>query len=127
MVSLFANTIPDPVDISLEYLDLCRKYPDTATLQIIQAHIRHFVEFQWSVIAPSVPILLSPTDSGRRPWYAKFRNALTACKSLDEIELLLKRKVERWRGQTPRTASGNEYGTDPEDIVDTFQSLGLTD
>ncbi|TFY78614.1 hypothetical protein EWM64_g5397 [Hericium alpestre] len=44
------GTLPDPVRISLEYLNLCRRYPDTATLQTIQTHIRHFVDFQWYVV-----------------------------------------------------------------------------
>ncbi|KAJ7598940.1 tRNA-dihydrouridine synthase [Mycena floridula] len=44
---LFSNTIPDPVDISLEYLALCRDYPATATIATIQTHVRHIVEFQW--------------------------------------------------------------------------------
>lgn len=45
--SLFANIVPDPVDISIKYLDLCRRYPGTATIPIIQTHVRHFIEFQW--------------------------------------------------------------------------------
>lgn len=40
--------VPDPVGISLEYLDICREYPGTA-IPAIQTHIRHFVEFQWYV------------------------------------------------------------------------------
>ena len=45
--SIFEGTLPDPVDISLEYLHLCRQFPDTATIQTIQTHIRHFIQFQW--------------------------------------------------------------------------------
>ena len=44
--SLFMGTVPDPVSISLEYLDICRECPGTA-ISAIQTHIRHFVEFQW--------------------------------------------------------------------------------
>ncbi|PPR06833.1 hypothetical protein CVT26_003859 [Gymnopilus dilepis] len=40
--------------------------------------------------------------SGRRPWFPKFRAALGATLSLDEIEVLMNRKVERWRGRPPR-------------------------
>ncbi|EED84537.1 predicted protein, partial [Postia placenta Mad-698-R] len=36
---LFADITPDPVAISLEYLDLCREYPDTATMQTVQTHV----------------------------------------------------------------------------------------
>ena len=48
--SLFANVTPDPVKISLEYLGLCRDYPDTATIQTIQTHVRHFVDYQWYAV-----------------------------------------------------------------------------
>jgi len=44
---LFENKIPDPVFISLEYLDLCRKYPGTVAIANVRTHIRHFVERQW--------------------------------------------------------------------------------
>ncbi|OSX61163.1 hypothetical protein POSPLADRAFT_1146236 [Postia placenta MAD-698-R-SB12] len=47
---LFADITPDPVAISLEYLDLCREYPDTATMQTVQTHVRHFVDHQWCVL-----------------------------------------------------------------------------
>ena len=50
--SLFANTVPDPVDLSLEYLGVCREYPGTATIPNIQTHIRHFIHFQWLVVVP---------------------------------------------------------------------------
>ena len=45
--SLFENVTPDPVLISLEYLDICRRYPGTAMLVNIRTHIRHFFEYQW--------------------------------------------------------------------------------
>ncbi|KAH9856848.1 FMN-linked oxidoreductase [Lenzites betulinus] len=82
---LFANITPDPVTISLEYLDICREYPDTATLQTIQTHVRHFVDHQ----------------CGRRPWYNKFRAALGRCESVESVERLLRMKVQRWRGLAP--------------------------
>lgn len=50
LFSLFAGTdVPDPVNISLEYLALCKNYPGTA-LPNIQTHIQHFIEFQWYVV-----------------------------------------------------------------------------
>ena len=48
--SLFAGVEPDPVKISLEYLDICREYPGTATMQTVQTHVRHFVDHQWCVL-----------------------------------------------------------------------------
>ncbi|OSC97054.1 FMN-linked oxidoreductase [Trametes coccinea BRFM310] len=82
---LFANVTPDPVKISLEYLDICREHPDTATVQTIQTHVRHFVDHQ----------------CGRRPWFNKFRAALGKCRDVDEIERLLRVRVQRWRGLAP--------------------------
>lgn len=46
--SLFSGTTPDPVDISLEYLNICKEFPVTSVTNV-QTHIRHFVEFQWYV------------------------------------------------------------------------------
>ncbi|KAL1657709.1 hypothetical protein GGF50DRAFT_20952, partial [Schizophyllum commune] len=82
---IFAETLPDPVAISCEYLDLCRAYPGTATLMTIKLHIKHFVDFQCA----------------RRPWFNKFRNALTDCADIDDIEHLVRVKVQRWRGRSP--------------------------
>ncbi|KAF9078770.1 FMN-linked oxidoreductase [Rhodocollybia butyracea] len=106
---IFSNrNLPDPVDISLEYLSICCEYPEVATLKTIQTHIRHFIGFQCS----------------RRPWFKKFRSALNACSDLEDIELLLRVKVQRWRGQTIKSGSESdsesvemEGGTDT-DIFD---------
>ncbi|KAJ7512909.1 t-diRNAhydrouridine synthase [Mycena galericulata] len=109
---LFANKIPDPVEISLEYLDISREYPGTATLPIITTHIRHFIDFQCH----------------RRPWYRKFRSALGACKTLDDVDKLLRIKVERWRGRVPRPAeddSVSEYSDSETADVEDFGSLFL--
>ncbi|KAL6302678.1 hypothetical protein BKA93DRAFT_827196 [Sparassis latifolia] len=75
---LFANVVPDPVKISLEYLDLCRALPSTVILQAMQTHVRHFVDHQ----------------CGRRPWFNKFRTALNRSQSVDDIERLLRVKVQ---------------------------------
>lgn len=108
---LFANQVPDPVDISLEYLAICRDYSGTTSLSVITAHIRHFIDFQCH----------------RRPWFRKFRPALSACKTLDEVERLLRVKVERWRGRVPRPLD-EEDDSDEEnqvEIVEDFGSLFL--
>jgi len=109
---IFANTVPDPVGISLEYLDLCREHPATATIQTVQTHVRHFVDHQ----------------CGRRPWFNKFRAALNRCQTLDDIERLLS-KVQRWRGLSassgdasnntvePAEHSEEEDRDDPEDVL----------
>lgn len=83
---IFANVIPDPVRVSLEYLEICKELPDIATHKTIETHVRHFIEFQCS----------------RRPWYNKFRAALSACEGVHDIEHLLRTKVTRWRGKATR-------------------------
>ncbi|KAK0458945.1 FMN-linked oxidoreductase [Desarmillaria tabescens] len=93
---IFSGTIPDPVDISLEYLQLCRDYPDTATFPTIQTHIRHFVDFQ----------------CGRKPWYQKFRAALGTCCDVDDVERMLRTKVERWRGKPVRFDNDSDIDED---------------
>ena len=101
--SLFANVTPDPVKISLEYLGLCRDYPNTATMQTIQTHVRHFVDHQWYAVhypVDSCPVLIEHC-SGRRPWFNKFRGALAKCESVDAIETLLRVKVQHWRSLPP--------------------------
>ncbi|KAJ7167420.1 t-diRNAhydrouridine synthase [Mycena crocata] len=103
---LFANKVPDPVDISLEYLAICREYPGTATLSMMTTHVRHFVEFQCH----------------RRPWYRKFRPALGACKTIDEIDALLRFKVERWRGTVPRRVKDD---SDEENEVEVTEDFGM--
>ncbi|KAF9568724.1 FMN-linked oxidoreductase [Agrocybe pediades] len=88
---IFAGIVPDPVDISLEYIDICKEYPGT-TMTTVQNHVRHFIEFQYQ----------------RRPWYSKFRSALKATNSIESIESLLMYKVERWRGRPARGTNGEE-------------------
>ncbi|KAF9530182.1 FMN-linked oxidoreductase [Crepidotus variabilis] len=97
---IFAGpTIPDPVDISLEYIYICKEYPGTS-LKIVQTHIRHFVEFQCS----------------RRSWFPKFRAALSATNSLDELERLLSFNVERWRGRFPRGYKSDDEQATPAEL-----------
>ncbi|KAH9932977.1 uncharacterized protein B0H18DRAFT_952126 [Fomitopsis serialis] len=94
---LFANTIPDPVSISREYIDICREHPGTATMQTIQTHVRHFIDHQ----------------CGRRPWFNKFRAALARCQTPDDIEDLLK-KVQKWRGRSVSSESPTDTEKDDE-------------
>lgn len=84
--TLFAGDLPDPVRISFEYLDICKRLPDVTPLNIMRTHVRRFIEFQCS----------------RRPWYPKFRGAISECQSIGDIEDLLHRKVARWRGKTAK-------------------------
>ncbi|KAI0666965.1 FMN-linked oxidoreductase [Trametes maxima] len=106
---LFAGITPDPVAIALEYLEICRAYPGTATIQTVQTHVRHFVDHQ----------------CGRRPWYSKFRAVLGGCGSLDEIETLLRVKVQRWRGLAPLVS--DETLPTVLDVVDSDDEQGDTE
>ena len=103
--SLFEGTIPDPMSVSLEYLELCMLYPGTATLKTIQTHIKHFMENQWWVASSMGSALSVMPCSERRPWFSKFRTKLGQCASLDEIEALLRVDVKRWRGLTDLTVA----------------------
>ncbi|KAI0034682.1 hypothetical protein K488DRAFT_77086 [Vararia minispora EC-137] len=47
--SVFENELLIPADISLECLELCQAYSNTASLKTMQVHVRHIVEFQWYV------------------------------------------------------------------------------
>ncbi|KAI6124449.1 FMN-linked oxidoreductase [Pisolithus croceorrhizus] len=89
---LFAADLPDPVLISLEYLDICKRLPDVTPLNTIRTHVRRFIEFQCS----------------RRPWYPKFRGAISECQSIGDIENLLHRRVARWRGKTAKVLDSKD-------------------
>ena len=46
--SLFAGITPDPVQVSLEYLDICTKCPEgSVDLEVAKKHVKHFIDFQW--------------------------------------------------------------------------------
>lgn len=73
-------------------------------------------------------------DSARRPWYSKFRLALNECQSVDDIEVLLCRRVRRWRGKASQPVHGVPVGysggeeeareeSDPEDLGDALNCL----
>jgi len=47
-ISLFAGITPDPVQISLEYLEVCRRCPEgSVDLEVAKKHVKHFVDSQW--------------------------------------------------------------------------------
>ncbi|KAJ8516764.1 hypothetical protein ONZ45_g5978 [Pleurotus djamor] len=66
---LFSGLTPDPFEISLEYLSLCKEFPETATLATVQAHIRHFIEHKqehWSgTAALTVAMFAGSEDTSR--------------------------------------------------------------
>jgi tRNA-dihydrouridine synthase 1 len=124
--SLFEGTIPDHVSVSLEYLELCRMYPGTATLKTIQTHIRHFMENQWWVTSSMDSALSVMFCSERRPWFSKFRAELEQCASLDEIEALLRVKVRRWRGLTDLSVAQGRVEAIDEDTDIPSQGVDLT-
>ncbi|KAI9567443.1 FMN-linked oxidoreductase [Boletus coccyginus] len=115
------ETVRDPVLMALDYLDACKRLADVATLQTMRAHVRYIIEFQCA----------------RRPWYSKFRLALNACQSVDDIEVLLRRQVSRWRGKVGRLVHGAPRGhggeeetrgdADPEDLGDILDCLDVSD
>ncbi|KAF8549135.1 FMN-linked oxidoreductase [Imleria badia] len=107
------EALRDPVLMALDYLEMCKRLAGVATLKTMQAHVRYILEFQCAC----------------RPWYSKFRLALNECQSVDDIEVLLCRRVSRWRGKAsqlvhgaPRGHTGGEEEargeSDPEDLWD---------
>jgi len=123
--SLFEGTIPDPVSVSLEYLELCRMYPGTATLKTIQTHIRHFMENQWWVTSSMDSAFSVMFCSNRRPWFSKFRTKLGQCASLDEIEALLRVNVIRWRDLTDLSVAQGGVGAIDGDTDIPYQGVDL--
>lgn len=124
--SLFEGTVPDPVSVSLEYLELCRMYPGTTTLKTIQTHIRHFMENQWWVTSGMNSALFVMLCSTRRPWFSKFRTKLGQCESSDEIEALLRVKVRRWRSLTDLSVVQDRVESIDEDSDIPSEGVDLT-
>jgi tRNA-dihydrouridine synthase 1 len=48
---------------------------------------------------------------------------LSACKTLDDVERLLRVKVERWRGRAPRPVD-EENDSDEESQVEVVEDFG---
>jgi len=44
----------------------------------------------------------------RRPWFRKFRTALSACETLDDFDTILRTKVSKWRGKSTVYLGGTE-------------------
>ncbi|KAF9648435.1 FMN-linked oxidoreductase [Thelephora ganbajun] len=110
---LFAGATPDPVQISLEYLEICKQCPEgSVDLEAAKKHVKHFVDFQCS----------------RRTWISKFIRALTACRTIEEVDKLLRVKTQRWRGKSPlpRDAVDVEEDSEGEKISgDGYDDLAL--
>lgn len=53
--------------------------------------------------------------SSRRPWFKKFRASLGSTRTIEDIETLLRIRVERWRGRPPR---GRDLDTDDYPGID---------
>ncbi|KAH6905537.1 t-diRNAhydrouridine synthase [Coprinopsis sp. MPI-PUGE-AT-0042] len=108
-ISLFVNVVPDPLEISLEYLELCEQYPETATLPTIQAHVRHFVESQCN----------------RQPWFPTFREALKGTENVTAIQNQVRRQT-RATGKE-REENGNVTAIERGGSVVVFKGSSLLD
>lgn len=64
--------------------------------------------------------------SNRHPWFSKFRTELGQCASLDEIEVLLRVKVRRWRGLIDLSVAQGRGGAIDEDTDIPSQGVDLT-
>lgn len=118
--SLFSGeAVRDPVLMALEYLEICKCLEGVVALKTMQAHVRYIIEFQWCVDlqVSNVFRLVTASDSARRPWYSKFRLGLNECQSIDDIEVLLCRKVSRWRGKASSFALGVSRSYESEENI----------
>jgi len=110
----FAGVTPDPVQISLEYLGICQRCPEwSVDVEVAKKHVKHFIDFQCT----------------RRTWMPKFLRALTSCRTIEEVDKLLRVKTQRWRGKPliPRDAGDTEEDSEDEETVsaDGYDSLAL--
>ncbi|TDL23586.1 FMN-linked oxidoreductase [Rickenella mellea] len=105
---LFSGIIPDPVGVSVEYLNICEDYPGTASMESVRTHVRHIIENQCS----------------RCVWYRKFRRQLGLCMTVDDVMHLLCHKVQRWR-EFPLINDEEEDQVFP--VLDDSEYFGLED
>lgn len=72
---------------------------------------------------------LTPLESSRRTWMPKFLRTLTACRTIDEVDKLLRVNTQRWRGKPliSRDIDDVEEESDEEEMVsgDGYGSLAL--
>jgi len=66
--------MPDPLQISTEYLELCLAFPTTTKLSWVKEHIERFLLFQWK---------------GRHQTL-RFLKALRACENVEGIAELVR-------------------------------------
>ncbi|KAG2008528.1 t-diRNAhydrouridine synthase [Coprinopsis cinerea AmutBmut pab1-1] len=101
---LFSDIVPDPMQISLDYLKLCSQFPGTAPLRTVQAHVRHFVEAQCD----------------REPWVSQFRAALSMTKDISEVEGLVRSRIADREEGLGRCDTKNQF-----DMLDEEEDLGI--
>ena len=53
--------------------------------------------------------------SSRRTWMPKFLRAVTACRTMEEVDKLLRVKIQRWRGKPPIPQDADDVEEDSED------------
>ncbi|EAU89497.2 t-diRNAhydrouridine synthase [Coprinopsis cinerea okayama7 len=102
--TLFSDIVPDPMQISLDYLKLCSQFPGTAPLRTVQAHVRHFVEAQCD----------------REPWVSQFRAALSMTKDISEVEGLVRSRIADREEGLGRCDTKNQF-----DMLDEEEDLGI--
>jgi len=67
--------------------------------------------------------------SSRRAWTSKFLRALTSCRTIEDVDKLLRVKTQRWRGKPliPRDTDDTEEDSEDEERVsaDRYDGLAL--
>ena len=118
--SLFEGVLANPVEVSLEYIALCRKYPGTANYKSIRAHVKNLVAFQWWASLHSSNVIanvLIYVRSERSPWYRSFTASLAECNSVTELENLVRGRLYDWyRGSDHTVVSPKVTSEEAQDL-----------
>jgi hypothetical protein len=85
------------------------------------------METQWWVTGSMDSALSVMLYSERRTWLSKFRTKLGQCVSLDEIEVLLRVNVRRWRGLTDLSVAQSRVEAIDEETEIPSQGVDLTE
>ena len=102
---MFSGIDPDPITISLEYIDLCYAYPGTAKVATVVEHLKYIFGFYW----------------GRKAYYKTFTAATRACKSIKEIEEVLRDDLrEKFENHKKESEKENE-----DDLINTMEALDI--
>lgn len=105
--SLFAGLQPDPFVLTEEYLDLCERFNDSATLDTVQHHVKYFFERErrgtMSATVEQMVLLrltLRPSTDCRKRGPASSRSAYRAVARMRRFVTLFENCRHPWPAST---------------------------